>query len=67
MRVGDLEQRLGAAPVEAGDEDPGRDALLVHHREQRVDADALTPVAAEIARDVGVLGLAEELRRRLLA
>ena len=64
VRVGDLEHRLGAA-VEPGGDDPGRDAQLVHDGEQRVDTHTCAPVAAEIARNVGVLGLAEELGGRL--
>ena len=59
VRVADLEQRVGVA-VEAAGEDAGRDAELVHHREQRVDADRAL-VAAEVAGDVLVSLLADEL------
>ena len=41
---------------------PVGDTELVHAREQLVDADALLAVTAEVARDVGVFLLAEELR-----
>ena len=61
MGVGDLEHRLRAAAVEAGHEDAGRHAELVHHAEQGVDAHPGAAVAAEIAGDMGVLRLPEEL------
>ena len=62
MRVADVEQLVGVA-VEAAGEDAGRDAELVHDREQRVDADR-TLVAPEVAGDVLVALLRHELLPR---
>ena len=64
VRVAGFEQRVGVA-VEAAGEDAGRDAELVHQREQPVDVERAL-VAAEVAGDVRVLRLAEERGRRLL-
>jgi len=63
MGVARFEQRVGVA-VEPAGEDAGRDAELIHERHQPVDVERPL-VAAEIARDVSVLGLAEERGRRL--
>ena len=54
---------MARAASSAGGEHAGRDAELVHHAEELVDADACAAVAAEVARDVRVLGLSEEARR----
>ena len=43
---------------------PVRHAELVHQREHLLDADALAAVATEVAGDVGVLVLTEEVRPR---
>jgi hypothetical protein len=59
--VGDRE-RVVLAVVQARREDAGRDAEVVHERDQVVDADPARAVTAEVPGDVGVLTLAEELR-----
>ena len=64
MRVARFEQRVGVA-VEPAGEDAGRDAELVHQREQPVDVER-SLVAPEVAGDVRVLVLTEKRGRRLL-
>ena len=67
MRVGDLERLRGVAGRAPGVRMPVATPSSSITPSSCVDADARAAVAAEVAGDVRVLGLAEEVRRGLLA